>query len=94
MNNARYCVCVHIHSYSQLPVTNSIFFTECGGAPNGTLNCNNRSAHVEWVASVQGCQYDCRARWTCKNHTNSTDPHEDEVSSHLLSLFNSYSFYC
>ena len=80
MDNARYCVCIHIHSCSQLPVINSIFFTECGLAPNVTLNCNSGSAHVEWVASQPGCQYDCTARWICKNHTNTTDPHEDKVA--------------
>ena len=52
-----------------------------------TLNCNNGSAHVEWVASQPGCQYDCTVRWTCKNHTNSTDPHEDVVSSCLEYLY-------
>ena len=75
--------------YSQLPVANSIFFIECGGAPNVTLSCysNNGSALVDWVASIPGCQYDCKATWTCRNHTNTTDPHEDVVSSWLFSMF-------
>ena len=87
MNNGRYCICAHIaiarYVYIHLPITESISFTECGLAPNVTLNCNNGSAHVEWVASQPACQYDCTARWTCKNHTNSTDPHMEVVSSCL-----------
>ena len=50
---------------------------ECGLAPTVTLNCNNKSAHVKWVASRPGCQYDCKAHWIC---VNGTYTHKDEVT--------------
>ena len=51
--------------------------TECGHAPNVTLNCTDGSAKVDWVA---GCQsiYDCRGLWSC---TNMIDYHQEMVTS-------------
>ena len=51
--------------------------TDCGLAPNVTLNCTDGSAHVNWVASLPGCQHDCKAQWRC---TNMADYHEEIVS--------------
>ena len=51
--------------------------TECGLAPNVTLNCTDGSAHVEWNASLPRCQHNCEAQWTC---TNMVDYHEETVS--------------
>ena len=60
-------------------VTEFISFTECGGAPTVTLNCSSGSAHVEWAASEPGCQFDCKAHWTCVNCINGTDSYTVEV---------------
>ena len=54
-----------------------IYLAECGLAPNVTLNCNDRSAHVEWVASQSDCHYFCKAYWTCVSGANT---HKDEVT--------------
>ena len=64
-------------------VTEFISFTECGGAPTVTLNCSSGSAHVEWAASRPGCQFDCKAYWTCVNHTDGYHyvSHREEVTS-------------
>ena len=51
--------------------------TDCGLAPNVTLNCTDGSALVNWVASQPGCQHDCKAEWRC---TNMADYHEEIVS--------------
>ena len=47
-----------------------VLLTECGLAPNVTLNCTDGSAHVDWVASQLYCQFDCKAYWKCTNMTN------------------------
>jgi len=39
----------------------------------------DRFAHVDWVASQPGCQFDCKAYWTCANGINV--PYQDEVGS-------------
>ena len=63
-------------------------FAECGLAPNVTLNCNDGpTAHVEWVASQPGCQYDCTAHWICVNNsTENVNTYEDEVMVRLICL--------
>ena len=54
------------------------FLTECGLAPTVRLNCtDNGAAHVQWEASEPGCQYDCKAYWTC---VNGIPIHHNEVS--------------
>ena len=71
---------IHALSYSltiQLLMNGFIYLAECGFAPNVTLNCNDRSAHVKWVASQPDCQYFCKAYWTC---VNGTYTHKDEVT--------------
>ena len=54
----------------------SIFLTECGLAPDVTLNCSGGFAQVKWNASVSGCEFDCKANWTCVNETST---HREEV---------------
>ena len=62
-----------------------IFLAECGLAPTVILKCTYRSAHVEWVASQPGCQYDCKASWSC---VNGTYTHKEEVTRYLAILCN------
>ena len=47
-----------------------VLLTECGLAPSVTLDCTDGSAHVDWVASRPGCQFDCKGYWNCTNITN------------------------
>ena len=54
-----------------------VLLTECGHAPNVTLNCTDGSAYVNWVASKPGCQFDCKGYWKC---TNMTDDHDEMVA--------------
>lgn len=59
--------------------TDCFYWIGCGLAPTVTLNCMDRFAHVDWVASQPGCQFDCKAYWTCANGINV--PYQDEVGS-------------
>ena len=47
------------------------------------LNCADGLAHVEWVASLPGCQYDCKAYWTCDN-ANGIPYHEEVGMVNLM----------
>ena len=47
-----------------------VSLTECGLAPNVTLNCADGLAHVDWVASKPHCQFDCKGNWKCTNMTD------------------------
>ena len=64
-----------------------IFSTEnelCGKAPNVILQPDDKllKVHVDWSASEENCQFDCKAYWLCKRKiSTSTDDiiHSEEV---------------
>ena len=61
-----------------------------------TLNCNDGpTAHVEWVASRPGCQYDCTAHWICVNNsTENVNTYEDKVMVRLICLLYIFIVFC